>query len=231
MLVVDDDVVSRMVLMHLIDTAGSFDITEAEDGQEAWDQLASGLRPAMVFCDLRMPRLSGMDLLRRLRAEPELADVPFVLVSSANDGATVEQATDYGATGYLVKPFLPEQVQGYLAPFRSGSADTEPPLETMQRLGINSERLLVYLGGFQSQLTGAGSEIGMLLAKGDQASVRERLARLQAGGLTLGLKGAAGAIETCAGGALTVDAVQGALADALSAVMRQSETVKRLTAG
>lgn len=229
-LVVDDDVVSRMVLMHLVDTGGSFEIAEAEDGQEAWDQMEAGLRPAIVFCDLRMPRLSGMDLLRRLRASAEFSGVPFVLVSSANDGATVEQATDFGATGYLVKPFLPEQVHAYLAPFQNDDADAEAPLETMQRLGINSERLLVYLGGFQSQLTGAGSEIDMLLARGDEAAARERLSRLQAGGETLGLASAAASIGACAAGPLSVDAVHGALADALRAVVRQSDTVKRLAA-
>jgi two-component system chemotaxis response regulator CheY len=229
-LVVDDDVVSRMVLMHLVDTCGSFDIVEAEDGAEAWEQLQGGLRPAIVFCDLRMPRLSGMDLLRRVRAEPALGGVPFVLVTSANDSATMEQATDFGASGFLVKPFLPEQVRVYLMPFlETPLAEAEPPLETMQRLGINSERLLVYLGGFQSQLTGASGEIDVLLARGEHAAALGRLERLSTGGQTLGLNSAAAALDACAGGPLTVDAVQGALADALRAVVRQSETVKRLT--
>jgi CheY-like chemotaxis protein len=72
-LVVDDDVVSRMVLMHLIDSCGSFDIVEAEDGADAWQQLEAGLRPAICFCDLRMPRLSGMELLQRVKATPKSA--------------------------------------------------------------------------------------------------------------------------------------------------------------
>src|SRR3954453_17831346 len=99
-LVVDDDVVSRMVLMHLIDSCGKFDIVEAEDGQHAWEQLEQGLRPAICFCDLRMPRLSGMELLQRIRADCTLNAMPFILVSSATDQDTVEQASGFGAAGY-----------------------------------------------------------------------------------------------------------------------------------
>src|ERR1700750_717031 len=121
-LVVDDDVVSRMVLMHLIDGCGDFDILEAEDGQDAWDQLSSGLRPAICFCDLRMPRLSGMELLQKIRADGGFNGMPFVLVTSANDSDTVEQANDFGAAAFIAKPFKPEQVREQMAPFGSGPA-------------------------------------------------------------------------------------------------------------
>ena len=79
-LVVDDDVVSRMMLMHLVDACAPCEILEAEDGEDAWRLLADGLRPDIVFSDLRMPRLDGLALLARLRADPALAATPFVLV-------------------------------------------------------------------------------------------------------------------------------------------------------
>jgi two-component system, chemotaxis family, chemotaxis protein CheY len=152
-LVVDDDVVSRMVLMHLVDACGQFDILEAEDGEDAWQQLAAGLRPAICFCDLRMPRLSGMDLLARVRADPAIAAMPFVLVTSANDSATVDRANGLGADGYLVKPFDAAAVSACIAPLLAPPAplpdpvpEAETPLATMARLGIDGERLLVYLG-------------------------------------------------------------------------------------
>ncbi|MDB5749053.1 MAG: response regulator, partial [Massilia sp.] len=50
-LVVDDDVVSRMMLMHLVDSCGKYEILEAGDGLDAWRQLEAGLRPAITFCD------------------------------------------------------------------------------------------------------------------------------------------------------------------------------------
>lgn len=231
-LVVDDDIVSRMVLMHLIDSCGKFEILEAEDGQDAWEQLAGGLRPAIMFCDLRMPRLSGMALLERVRADPALAATPFVLVSSATERDTVDQAGVLGATGYIVKPFQPEQVQLHMAPYGERATvdvhEAEAPPATLRRLGITAERLLVYLGGFQSQLASASGEIDAMLARGEADAARLRVERLHAGCLTLGLNGTAAALTALTGAALESERVQLALADAVRAVMVQSDAVKRL---
>lgn len=227
-LVVDDDVVSRMVLMHLIDACGHVDILEAEDGEDAWQQLSAGLRPAICFCDLRMPRLSGMELLERVKADAGLASMPFVLVTSANDSATVDQATGLGVDGYLVKPFQHEQVRAFMAPLTAlqTQMECETPQAAMHRLGINGERLLVYLGGFETQLAAARGEIDAVLAAADIDGARRRLDRLHAGCLTLGLNGAAEGLR-----AVTVDQpdrarVQGALADTVRAVLQQTEAVR-----
>lgn len=238
-LVVDDDVVSRMVLMHLIDSCGTFDIVEAEDGADAWEQLEGGLRPAMCFCDLRMPRLSGMELLERLKQHPELKALPFVLVTSANDDKTVEQAIGSGAAGYIVKPFKVEQVRVQLSALQGGAAGAgadvsasahvaEAPSATLQRLGINAERLLVYLSGFQNQLHSASGDLRLLLAAGDQRGARQCLVRLHAGCVTLGLHGAAAALNSFAPGALSGDAVQGVLADVIRSAEHQSGRVRQV---
>jgi two-component system chemotaxis response regulator CheY len=110
-LIVDDDIVSRMMLMHLIAACGQFDIVEAEDGLDAWQQLEGGLRPAILFCDVRMPRLSGMQLLQQVKGDPQFGGVLFVLVSSANEQAAVQQALAAGAAAYIVKPFRAEGVR------------------------------------------------------------------------------------------------------------------------
>lgn len=231
-LVVDDDVVSRMVLMHLIDGCGKFEIVEAEDGADAWQQLQYGLRPGIVFCDLRMPRLSGIELLQRVRAHGELAEVPFVLVSSATDKETVQQATLAGATGYIVKPFQSEQVRAHLGAFLDQAANgyehrAEEPSATMARLGIGADRLLVYLTGFQNQLTAASSEIETLLAHDELAEVRARLERLHAGCTTLGLHGAAAVLKPLTAGRTSNEAVQAALTDVIRAVLHQSSLVRQ----
>ncbi len=126
-LIVDDDVISRMVLMDLIDRCGKFEILEANDGEDAWRQLEQGLRPLICFCDLRMPYLSGIELLQRVRGNDQLNAMPFILGSAASDQANVEQAMRFGAAGYLVKPFQARQVLMHLAPLLakgSGSAPT-----------------------------------------------------------------------------------------------------------
>jgi two-component system chemotaxis response regulator CheY len=226
-LVVDDDVVSRMVLMHLIDSCGKFDIVEAEDGADAWEQLEQGLRPAICFCDLRMPRLSGMELLQRVKNHPEINTMPFVLVTSATDKDTMQEATQLGAAGYIVKPFQAEQVRVHLVNFLDQAASgyehvAEEPATTMRRLGINAERLLVYLNGFQNQLTAASGDLEAMLGKGQQQEAQVRIDRLHAGCVTLGLDGAASGLKSFAPGHLSNEAVQAVLADVVRAVIHQS---------
>jgi two-component system chemotaxis response regulator CheY len=186
-LVVDDDVVSRMMLMHLVDSCGRYDILEAEDGLDAWRQLEAGLRPAITFCDLRMPQLSGTELLARVKAHPDFSSMPFVLVSAANDGATIEEAGALGADGYVVKPFRIEGLRPHLMALEADEA----PADSARRLGIDGQRLALYLDGLDRQLFDAGPAIAALLAQGDLKGSSEKLARLRGGCSTLGLHGAA----------------------------------------
>ncbi|MGV7210594.1 response regulator [Oxalobacteraceae bacterium A2-2] len=235
-LVVDDDVVSRMVLMHLIDGCGKFDIVEAEDGADAWRQLEGGLRPAICFCDLRMPHLSGMELLQRVKADPELAGAPFVLVTSANDQDTVDAAIAAGAAGYVVKPFQAPQVREQLAALLDAppalslagpTPEAETPQATLARLGIKPDRLLVYLNGFHNQLDAAAADLAAMLAANQQPEAQARLERLYTGCITLGLHGAADALRGLAPAALSAGAVQLVLDGVRRAVQHQAELVRQ----
>lgn len=235
-LVVDDDVVSRMVLMHLIDSCGKFDIVEAEDGLDAWNQLEGGLRPSICFCDLRMPHLSGIELLQRVKSNPELSPMPFVLVTSATEKDVIQEASSAGVAGYIVKPFQAEQVRVHLTSFLDQAANgyqhqAEEPAETLRRLGINGERLLVYLTGFHNQLGAASTDLEALLGQGDQQGAQVRIERLLAGCVTLGLAGAAAALKGLAANPpatrLSNDAVQAVLSDVLRAVDQQAGLVRQ----
>jgi two-component system, chemotaxis family, chemotaxis protein CheY len=199
-LVVDDDVVSRMVLMHLVDGSGPYDVTEAEDGEQAWRLLEDGLRPAITFCDLRMPGLSGLELLARVKADARIAAMPFVLASAANGTDTVAEANARGAFGYLVKPFRPEDVRALLAALPAAGQQFVPPDEvpaqSLRRLGIDAARLELYLGGLQRQLGAANADIAALLAGGEHDAARATLARLREGCAMLGLASAAAALAS-----------------------------------
>jgi two-component system, chemotaxis family, chemotaxis protein CheY len=226
-LLVDDDVVSRMMLMHMIDGAASgvFDVLEAEDGEDAWHRLDGGLDPTIVFCDLRMPRLSGMELLARVKADARFAGLPFVLVSAAADGATMEQALSLGAAGYIVKPFDSARVAAHLTPLMR--AADEQPAATLRRLGIDATRLLLYLGGLQRQLVSAGSDLAAMLAASQVEAARAHLARLCEGCRTLGLHGAAAGFESLC--AAPDDAgLARELEAAHRAVLRQTDATRHL---
>ena len=114
-LVVDDDIVSRMALMDLLSAYGVLELVEADDGAAAWALLEQGLRPEICFCDVRMPRMSGIDLLQRMKADATLATVPFVLVSAASDRDTVLQAVTLGAVGYILKPLHAVEARAVVA--------------------------------------------------------------------------------------------------------------------
>ncbi len=223
-LAVDDDVVARMMLMHLVDSCGQYEIVEAEDGEAAWGLLAAGLRPGIVFCDLRMPNLGGMELLARVRASAELAALPFVLVSAASDADTLAEAGRLGADGYIVKPFAAGQVRAQLA--RLAPLD-EDPAAVAQRLAVPPERLLLYYGGLQRQLEDAASLAASLSASVQAITAPERAARLERladGCATLGLADSAARLRAAA--RQDDAAVTGAaLADAHAAAARQQGRV------
>lgn len=213
-LAVDDDVVARMMLMHLIDSCGQYEIVEAEDGEDAWRQLEAGLRPGILFCDLRMPHLDGMGLLARVRADAHLNTLPFVLVSAASDAETLAEAGRRGADGYIVKPFAAGQVRAQLARL-APQGDT--PAAVAQRLGIGPERLLAYLGGLRRQLEEAGPALAAAPPAADRAL---RLQRLAEGCATLGLADSAAQLRAAAAQD-DATAVAAALTHALAAVGRQ----------
>jgi len=225
-LVVDDDVVSRMMLMHLVDNCGKYEILEAEDGADAWRQLQAaqtlGHLPAIVFCDLRMPGLSGVALLARVRAAPDLAGLPFVLVSAANDAETIGEAAALGANGYVTKPFRIEGVRPHLMALE----DDDAPAASLRRLGIDGARLALYLGGLARQLQEAGAAVDAALAAGDMVTALDRLRRLREGCVMLGLRRAATGLAR-AEAAPDAVTVAHALQAARAAVASQAAALER----
>lgn len=229
-LVVDDDIVSRMALVDLLSGYGVFDLVEAEDGQAAWALLEGGLRPAICFCDVRMPRMSGIDLLQRIKATPALAALPLVLVSSASDRDTVLQAVTLGAVGYILKPLHAADARAHLEKIFKAALDqlAEDPGATAQRLNIGSERLQGYLAAFGEQLATGRAELAALLAAGNRGDARLRVDAMHVGCLTLGLWQAAASLDLARQSPDDGARLESALALVADAVRRQRA---RLLAG
>ena len=125
-LVVDDDADFRIGLRMALEMKG-YQVEEAENGQRALEVLADK-PPLLVLLDLQMPVMNGREMLQRMRASPELKDVPVVIIS----GFGFEwEAELMGAQGYIGKPFEPEELQKIIAhllrPKLISVGDVRPP--------------------------------------------------------------------------------------------------------
>ncbi|MFC3228121.1 response regulator [Marinibaculum pumilum] len=100
-LVVDDSATTRVMEQHLLEAAG-YDVHLAADGVEALEVLRSR-KIDFVISDIDMPRLDGFELTRRIRAEPQLADLPVILVTALEGRADREAGMQAGANAYVTK--------------------------------------------------------------------------------------------------------------------------------
>ncbi len=102
-LVVDDSRAMRMTLARLLGGLG-MEVTEADNGVEALEALSAD-QYEIAFIDWYMPRLNGLDLVRRVRAEPALDAVRLVMVTSECEAPLIASALEAGADEYVTKPF------------------------------------------------------------------------------------------------------------------------------
>jgi DNA-binding response OmpR family regulator len=107
-LVVDDDPqVLRLMRVNL--ELEGYDVVSAPDGEEALEAVLER-RPDVVVCDVMMPGIDGLTVLRTLRANPRTSKIPFVVVSAKAQRADVKAALDLGADKYITKPFDPQEL-------------------------------------------------------------------------------------------------------------------------
>jgi two-component system chemotaxis response regulator CheY len=113
-LVADDSVVMQNVLKKILLGIGCRDVRTVANGQAAWELLESERDFELVFADLRMPRLSGLGLLDRIRQSSTMQALPVVIISSEADPASILEAGKHNATAYVVKPFSVEKISGVI---------------------------------------------------------------------------------------------------------------------
>ena len=105
-LIVDDDPLIRKLVATTLEDVSGFELTEAGDGAEAVE-VAAARRPEIVFLDIDMPRLDGIEACRRIRAQAESARATIVMLTAASDGTAEDRAREAGADLFLTKPFSP----------------------------------------------------------------------------------------------------------------------------
>ena len=106
-LIVDDSITVRELLSLTFKRAG-YRVEQARDGQEAWDKLRAGLPCDIVFCDIEMPRMDGLEFLSRIQKDPALIKIPIAMLTSRGGDRHRQIAAQLGASGYFIKPYLEE---------------------------------------------------------------------------------------------------------------------------
>lgn len=112
-LLVDDEPMLRTVLRQYLEFAG-YSVEEAYDGQDALERLRRS-RPDIVISDVLMPMRDGMSLCREMRADPALADVPFLFITARSTQTELYQEMERIGDGCVVKPFEPDDLLATIA--------------------------------------------------------------------------------------------------------------------
>jgi len=104
-LLVEDSPDDQVLVRRALRVHPEVDIRTASDGQEALDYFAAHSElPELVILDLKLPKLDGFDVLRWIRAQPAMEQMPVVVFSSSDEPQDMERATRCGATSYASKP-------------------------------------------------------------------------------------------------------------------------------
>jgi CheY-like chemotaxis protein len=124
-LIVDDHVDSATAFALLVNIEG-YEVSVAHDGFEAI-QLVERLSPALIFMDIEMPRLNGLEAVRRIRAEPWGRHITICAVTGRDDDVTVRECSAAGFDFYLVKPVAIEDILALLPRSANGRSGRRAP--------------------------------------------------------------------------------------------------------
>jgi two-component system chemotaxis response regulator CheY len=105
-LIVDDDPFIRKLIATTLEDVAGFELLQASDGAEAVD-IAAREEPAIVFLDVDMPRLDGIEACARIRAHAGTAEATIVMLTATSRNDNERRAEDAGADLFLSKPFSP----------------------------------------------------------------------------------------------------------------------------
>jgi two-component system chemotaxis response regulator CheY len=110
-LIIDDMITMRKLIRKCFFDMGYQTTAEAPDGEAGWAEIDKAIKEKnpfnLIISDWNMPKLSGLELLRKVRAEPTLKKLPFVLITAETEMPQVMEAIKAGVTTYVTKPFSP----------------------------------------------------------------------------------------------------------------------------
>jgi len=106
-MIVDDFATMRRIVKGILKQLGFSQIREAENGSVALEELRK--EPVgLIVSDWNMPKMTGLDLLKAVKADDSLREIPFIMVTAEGQKENVIEAVKAGVSNYIVKPFTPE---------------------------------------------------------------------------------------------------------------------------
>lgn len=115
-LIVDDSATMRRIASFILKSLGFKNIVEAEDGLDALNAIQNR-RFDLVLSDCNMPNMNGIELLTRLRDDPELNSIPFIVMTSTDQKESLLAMVKAGASDYIEKPFQADDLRKKLEKF------------------------------------------------------------------------------------------------------------------
>jgi two-component system alkaline phosphatase synthesis response regulator PhoP len=215
-LVIEDEEDIRELIRYNLAKEG-YDLQCVGTGEEGL-QIALTFNPAAVVLDLMLPGIDGLEVCRRLKAEPTLAKTPIIIVSARGDESDVVVGLELGADDYVPKPFSPKvlcaRVKSVLRRGKVASADPDAILE-LEGVKVNPQRREVAVAGVVIELTNTEFKLlhflmrkpGIVFTRdqivdgvhGDDYPVTDRSVDVQVVGLRKKLGPEGAAIETVRG--------------------------------
>jgi two-component system cell cycle response regulator DivK len=107
-LYVEDNEANRKIVRLLLKNT-RYTLIEAHDGEAGVAAAIQGA-PDLILMDVQLPKISGLEAMRRLRAEPTTANIPIIAITSFALSGDDQKATEAGATAYLAKPYSPRDL-------------------------------------------------------------------------------------------------------------------------
>jgi len=114
-LYVEDNEMNRKIVRDLLKRT-TYQLVEAHDG-ETGVAMALEIRPGLILMDIQLPKISGLEATRRLRAEAATANTPIIAITSFALSGDDQKAKEAGATAYLAKPYSPFDLLGLIRKF------------------------------------------------------------------------------------------------------------------
>ncbi len=110
-LIVDDKASIRSAMKNILVSLGLSNITQAVDGQQAWDTIENGFKKDgappfdLIISDMEMPKMTGLELLRTVREHRSMKTMPFIMATTVTAKEIIIQTMRLGVQAYIIKPF------------------------------------------------------------------------------------------------------------------------------